>query len=441
MKLLLLFVILILSTCDSLRVDENELKVLKTEIRVNSPLDAYKSPAEIPAVSQRSVPFNETTDFWGLIFLDGKPISDEEKEKYIQNSFWVYNSDTLLGDRAKIKFTEAQSEQIFFYAIDALNDTLKDTVRIYANKALNIKVIEPIHNDLTIDPCGTDPLTISWILEGLDTWETPLIKLFAGLHPDSTRLIGETSANKIKLKLNNFCAENKSVGVYWFLEAIAMSNMFNTSLDIVWTPMYYFQTKQPHSNKSVLPLKYRVFRGKASKGNWLKAINTTIDSSIYISPSDSLMILDYLPPGDWIFIAGDSLHLDYKPDSVRLVLEPGVVYIDTVILNLKDSIAPRVILDSTFFESLRFRIFDGGAGIDIEDIEIEPKNKFYFEFNDSISDSHNLYITLEAKEKLYEDSLYFIGTDLAGNLIPQCKWYVKYNPKLSVAGPFCHSDN
>lgn len=437
MKLLIPILALIVWNCGNYEFDSNDIQTITVEIRVQTPLEANLSPNNIPGGAQKNVPINENIELWGLYKIDGALMDDDLRESHLQNSFWVWRSDTLLGHRTRVKFLKAGIETITFGAVDAWGDTIKTAVDLYVNQPLQVELLEPVNYNLEVNPCADPFLNLRWELSGLDAWESPRFEVFMGVNPDSLTLVSNTAANSLRLNLQEYCYANHTYKFYWRINATAQSPVYHDQWDKAQSELYYFQTKLPNSELSLLYYNYQVKSARLQPSNWLLAQNMHTREEINLSVNSRSFGSALIGPGEWRFIAGDSLRQDFAPDTTYQVLRPGVISNDTLLFSLQDLISPRVTMISSSTDSLKFRVFDGGAGINLENLTAISTTGLKFNMFYESGDLHQVYFFVDIPDTTQIDTIMFSGADLAGNEIPTCKWIYQATFNPQVSGPFC----
>jgi hypothetical protein len=316
----------------------------------------------------------DQVEFWGIIRLGDSLLTEDQLSISTSLSYWVLGSDTLYGSKTRRTFSKPETVVAIFNQVELGGDTLRDTMMVYVNSNLKVDLQAPQDKQLDVMPNTHGGLPFVWSLQGVDSWESVTSYLFLGADPLTLldqEPIASTSGTELRLGATDPCPQDSYCQFYWRIIAVTSSGISGILDQTDTSEIRYFRTRRPDTDSA--EAKVQVWQ--VATGLGLGAYVKSVDQSGIHSIPWSLDTLTgtasspLLSPGLWTVIAGDSLHPEFRPDSMLLDLSPGSLNLPEVGLDIVDVIPPQVILQgspsrSPFNDSLTFTVSDFGSGVD-----------------------------------------------------------------------------
>lgn len=424
---------------DSFLFHEEDLATLHQYIYVVSDR-ASGEPYEHTKYSKNVyLDIDETVRFWSVYAINGKMISASDADEYILGKEWNLEGNHYNSSYIRYSFSTAGKRNVVLSSTDYLNDVSSDTISVYVNTPVAIKLTQPENGYNQVDPNSPEGIHFSWEVSGVDEWETAVCYVYAALSPDEIwdSPLGYTECDDmphIEGPLFPDLPGDSSTSVYW---GVIVSNYTEDGLiERDTSKIFHFSTRFTSSKMAhvLIPILYEDAWDRNSVFTQIAIIDEDGDTVTTYTNSSRDTIFDYwtVPKKTLTFVIRDLRYDEYEKQVLTVDI-PVATEIKTAPVIFRDETAPQVDVANHAFsssDSIRFIVMDNGSGIDSKSIKIESAR-------DSIGFSYNNHLLSFKNNCIFTCFASIHIQDNAQNSGPSVYW--KIDPRLDsiyVSGPY-----
>lgn len=404
-------------------------------------------PLLVAASRYGAVTVGGSVELWAVLHVDGRVLTQVEAdaESLLGYPLWEVEGNFIGDYSLRYKFNKAGMDTVRFSAIDALGDTLRDSMILYIDAPLQLQALSPSPATLDLTPDDSLGVYFQWQLDGVDSWEDPWVALY--LSADSSSLLSQTpwisSTNSMRIRLESICPPDSNCRLWWKLVAATSTYSPGAPTRSDSTNTFILQTRRTDTDMAKAILGLHTPELQISSSTWVKShrLGDSVEKEWEIDSATGTASSPFLEPGIWVLTGGDSYFPEYRADSMLLTLGPGELHNLDEFFSIEDHIAPQAYLQSPLNQtvkvvndSLWFHIQDFGSGVDTSSIEASwpgstPKrvgDRILFRWNSLTSQDLAGYIRIQS-------------SDNSGNKSARCSWRLQGLPNFAakVTGPNC----
>jgi len=381
MKYGVLFLLLLIAGCGNGKLySKSDAQQIRAGIHVVPQELLGITGFEIPAGHTTMIPLGKSAEFWGLLELNGETLAIELPDSLPYKTYWTLGKDSIMNNPFRKTFDQAGIDTLVYHVIDQRGDTLHDTMEIFVNTPLTISPLQPAPDRLDVSPSSSQELAFIWNLQGVDSWETPLVRLT--LAPTANEIesafpLDSTSSDNLTVSSRGACPTDSSCRFWWKLVATVHSALPPSTIDSAHTDNLFFQTRRLSTDFVQMKIGLSSNAVRIGGGVWVHSIHSAYQTQVnwMVDTVARTATSPLMPAGTWLVIAGDSLHSDIEPDSLQVILPAGIYHNQGTLLELNDNIPPQIMYlnttaPSTIKDSLVFELFDFGSGVDTNSISV-----------------------------------------------------------------------
>lgn len=457
MKNLLIFLAILctlLTACgDDYTVSETSVPTLKQHVFVLP--DRFNGQPYLSSTPVNTVYLDtsETVKLYAVYSLDGKYLTTDSSTDYYQSHSWEIDGEKFNISPLRFGFRTPGQRDIVLHTVDFLNDTLKDTVKVFVNTPISLYIDGPEDGYNLVQPGSDSEVELHWTLTGADPWETAWCSVYASFNASKVwksnigdvdcfhgaKIVGPFIKELLLKEIKEKTSPDTSVTIYWGVKAVL--NTEDGFMEADSTAIFRFSTRylNDDSARITIPFVYDDIRNAdthtdaivtSDRGDTLARENikgSPASISVKISPQTKIHVQ---------LIERD--RKEFKADEVVIDALPGThTTLDTI--HFRDNIQPQVAL-------LHNRISLGDSVV------------FYALDNGSYINPHRIFVTSgkDTLEYTYEEPFIKFKApcivsckinvhveDYARNSSPNLHWNISFSMEnmfatdsVDIDGPF-----
>ncbi len=435
-------------SCTDSEIDSSDISEITQSIFV-VPEGFYGEPysSQYKSSDKFYVNINEKIRICGVYSINGKYATSEEAIPYYSTHKWTIDDNESSSASVYYSFNKTGKHKITLETIDFLGDTLISHATIYVNTPTKISLQSPADKYNQVNGENPDGIELSWIISGVDPWETATCGLYASYDKKNVwkSLLGETDCSnsvnllgKLDLEVNekgdsiNHSIEPSTI--YWGVRAKIQNE--KGSSNQTYSDVFSFSTKLQNNGDAIIEIPVSCMFNQYPEqsrltGTFISAAGDTL-SKVSGIKANSVIRKTFKPQSNIKIVICDTIRTEYGCDSMIVDLPPSTKTI-TDTLFLKDNIKPNMSPVATEFSTsspIKFFLLDNGAGINV--------SKNFVTINaDTLQTKYEDYTLSIPNTCKKECKLIINAEDYARNKTPDVYWKIKINDsKASITGPF-----
>ena len=386
---------------------------------------------------------DETLRFIALLSIGGATLGEEDEDSYVMSVTWTIDGEDYLSTSLVRTFSEAGAHKVFLRTIDFLQDTLQDSLTLLISAPVSITATTPPdgYNQLSaFDTAGTK---LSWNIEGLDSWETPVCILYLSHNRDSLWITGPdtipcTEAYTLRGPFtgqDSSVFSDSSIVFYWGVKVRTGTALNKNERDS--TGIQTFRTRLAGTDKARIDVPVALYLDKNPENPethvlLLSAAGDTVAEQLATETPYTFSFTGVPPQTGLRIIVSEARLAEYGPETTTVSIARATYNTEDRIY-LHDNTAPQRFPAATAFangDSIRFYYLDDGSGIN-------PSKTLLTENGDTLDYSAQgaevTFRNICSAECMFR----FDVTDYAGNSAAAVHWKIKADgDSICVTGPF-----
>ena len=438
----------VLTSCSDSEIHSSSIpKVTQTIFVVSEFADEpYKNNTYAPG-EDFYINLNEKVRIWGIYAIDGEYIPTSLSGAYYASHQWTIDDKVSTSSYIFTSFDKAGLHKVSFETVDNMGDTLRSYANIYVSTPTSVSLQSPSNGYNQVDGDNEKGLELSWIMHGVDSWESSTCTLYDNYNADEIwqSPLGETDcSNSIELVggldmeyINDTLKIDHTVDnttIYWGIRATT-ANKYGFA-EQAFSEVFSFSTKLKNDGKALIEVpvvsQFCQYPEKTKlNGAFISAAGDTLLK--FHDINTNTVIQQTLPPqSNMTIVICDTNRSEYGCSSMTVDLAPSTKMM-TDTLFLQDKIKPNMVPAKTEFsadEKIKFYVLDNGSGINASKIvTIMDDDTLHAAFDD-----YTLSFTNRCKS---ECNLIINAEDYARNRAPGVLWKIKVDKDVVfITGPF-----